>query len=129
MRSPRLPYLLAGLLLFVLELAIARFLHDPIIRPYGGDALAVVGVYCLVRFVALPRWRLALAGSLLFAFAIEALQGIDAGARLGLDPRSAAGIALGSTFDPFDLVAYAVGALLVVLVERSRPMARGIASR
>lgn len=125
MRSPRLPYLLAGVVLFCVELAIARFLHDPIIRPYGGDALAVVGVYCLARFVALPPWRATLWGSVAFAFLIEGLQGIDAGARLGLDPRSAAGIALGSTFDPFDLVAYAVGAALVVLAERSR----GIASR
>lgn len=125
MRAPRLPYLLAGVVLFCVELAIARFLRDPIVRPYGGDALAVVGVYCVVRFVALPPWRGALWGSLAFAFVIEGLQGIDAGARLGLDPRGAAGIALGSTFDPFDLAAYAVGAALVALIERSR----GIASR
>jgi hypothetical protein len=48
---------------------------------------------------------------------VEGLQALDAGARLGLAPGGLASIALGTTFDARDLVAYAVGAALVAIVE------------
>ncbi|MDP5172040.1 MAG: DUF2809 domain-containing protein [Bacteroidia bacterium] len=42
-------YLLIGLALFLVEVLIALFVRDRIIRPYGGDLLVVVMLYFLVR--------------------------------------------------------------------------------
>ena len=38
----RLPYLLAFILLLLLEIIIAVFVHDRFIRPYVGDVLVTV---------------------------------------------------------------------------------------
>ena len=51
----RRSYFLATVLLLLTEALIALHVHDRIIRPYFGDFLAVVLVYCLVRkFFAVP---------------------------------------------------------------------------
>lgn len=40
-------YLAASIIVFIIELIIALYVHDRIIRPYIGDMLVVVLVYCL----------------------------------------------------------------------------------
>ena len=47
-------YLAASIIVFIMELIIALYVHDRIIRPYIGDMLVVVLVYCFVR-VFVPR--------------------------------------------------------------------------
>ena len=47
-------YLAASIIVFIIELIIALYVHDRIIRPYIGDMLVVVLVYCFVR-VFVPR--------------------------------------------------------------------------
>ena len=42
-------YLAASIIVFIIELIIALYVHDRIIRPYIGDTLVVVTVYCFVR--------------------------------------------------------------------------------
>ena len=39
-------YLAASIIVFIIELIIALYVHDRIIRPYIGDMLVVVLVYC-----------------------------------------------------------------------------------
>ena len=46
--------LAASIIVFIIELIIALYVHDRIIRPYIGDMLVVVLVYCFVR-VFVPR--------------------------------------------------------------------------
>ena len=47
--NKRTAYLLATVLIFLLELFIALFVRDNFIRPYVGDILVVVLVYTCVR--------------------------------------------------------------------------------
>ena len=47
-------YLAASIIVFIIELIIALYVHDRIIRPYIGYMLVVVLVYCFVR-VFVPR--------------------------------------------------------------------------
>ena len=42
-------YILLTLLLLAIEIAIAVFVHDQFIRPFFGDFLAVIFVYCGLR--------------------------------------------------------------------------------
>lgn len=51
--SKRYFLLASGLL--AAEVLIALYAHDRVIRPYAGDLLATIFLYCLVRsFVATP---------------------------------------------------------------------------
>lgn len=111
--------LYAGLaaLLFAVEVAIALFVRDSFVRPYLGDTLAVMLVYCGLRAV-LP-WRPPPAA--LAAFGIGALiefcQAIRVLDLLGVHS-PVARIILGGSFEWLDFVAYAAGALLALAGER-----------
>ncbi|ESQ84603.1 DUF2809 domain-containing protein [Asticcacaulis benevestitus] len=116
----RLPYALAALVVFVTEIGIALYVHDAVIRPYIGDSLAVILVYLSLRAVTPMSVLQALAGALVFAFAIEFGQMFHLIDRLGLRGNRVAGFILGGYFDVKDLAAYVAGALAALLVESLR---------
>jgi hypothetical protein len=113
----RLPYALATMVVFVIEVFIALFVRDRFIRPYIGDVLAVVLVYLALRAVTTLRVVPALAITLAIAAAIEFGQLFNLLGALGLRHNQIARIILGGSFDVQDFAAYAVGACSVVLVE------------
>lgn len=126
----RRSYALWLLVIFFVELAIATWARDAFVRPFVGDVLAVIGVYCGLR--AALRFSVPQAVGLAFAIGclVEALQALGLAGRLGLRRGSWASIALGTTFDAMDLVAYACGVLLALAVEftwRRRGRARSTA--
>lgn len=45
----RICYAAATVLLTIIEVLIALYVHDDFVRPYVGDVLAVIAVYCAVR--------------------------------------------------------------------------------
>lgn len=111
------PYLLAAGLLFLLEIFIALFVHDKIIRPYAGDFLATVFLYCLARgLLTAPPKKVAL-GVLLTAYLIEALQYAGLLEWLGWQHLRVARIVLGSCFEWTDLLAYTLGVGLMLGIE------------
>ena len=87
----------------------------PYVRSYMGDFLVVQFIYLVARFWISPRWRYYLAGAVfLLGVLVEVIQffGTD------LIPRSfAAEITIGSTFDPLDIAAYALGLVIILVVE------------
>ena len=113
-------YCLLALLLFIVEVLIAAYVDDAIIRPYIGDLLVVILLYCFVRaftnFAVLP----VAIGVLLFAYCIEILQYFQLVDRLGLGQYKLARIVIGSTFQWIDLVAYTAGIAIVLWVEQKR---------
>ena len=113
----RRPYALAALTLFIIEVLIAVFVRDGIIRPYLGDVLAVALVYVVSRAVTPLRLVPALAVTLTIAFAIEFAQLLGLLGALGLRDNQVARIVLGGVFDPMDLASYAAGVVLIVVVE------------
>ena len=67
-------YFLLFAFLFIIEVLIALFVHDRFIRPYVGDFLVVILIYCFVRsFFNLPVITTA-ASVFLFACAVEMAQ-------------------------------------------------------
>lgn len=110
-------YFFAFLFLLIIEIFIAFYVNDQIIRPYIGDLLVVILLYCFIKsFVATAVLQTAIA-VLLFAFAVEVLQYIGLVQKLGLQDSKTASTILGSSFDWKDILAYSVGFLLVLVVE------------
>jgi len=104
-------YALASILLFAVELTIALYVHDQWVRPFLGDVLVVILLYCGLQTVFLrPPQQMALA-CLLIACTIETLQAFDFAAYLGANRYPWLSVVLGRTFSPSDYVAYLAGYL------------------
>ena len=112
-------YLILTLLLFLTEVLIALYIHDGFIRPYLGDFLVVILIYCFVKsFLNTPVWPTAI-GVLAFSYAVETLQYFNIVQKLGLQHSKVARIVIGSSFEWLDLVAYTGGIALVLVVEKT----------
>ncbi len=110
-------YFIAATILFVIEVGIALFVHDSFVRPYLGDVLVVILIYCAVKSVVnWSVWPTAV-GVLLFAFAVEAAQYFGLIYYLGLENSGLARAVIGTSFAWADIVAYCAGIALVLLVE------------
>ncbi len=111
-------YFIPTILLFLIETAIALYLHDNFIRPYFGDFLVVILLYCFVKsFVNVSVW-VAAGLVLLFSFAIEIAQYFNMVEKLGLQHYKVAKVVLGNSFAWMDLLAYILGILIVISIEK-----------
>ncbi|MFA7447315.1 MAG: DUF2809 domain-containing protein [Weeksellaceae bacterium] len=111
-------YFILTILLFIVEIFIALYVRDNFIRPYLGDVLVVILIYCFVKsFIKLPVLTVAIS-TLVFSFIVEFLQLINVIELLGLENSKIAQIVIGTSFSWFDLLAYLIGILLVILVEK-----------
>jgi len=118
--AKRVRYGVATLLVFALELIIALYVHDHLIRPLVGDSLAVVLVYLALRTITRLRVFQAAVLALLIATALEFGQLFNLLDAIGLRHNRLARLVLGTTFDPMDLVAYTVGATATLACEYLR---------
>lgn len=116
-KRQRLRYAAAFVVLLMIECYIALFVRDAFIRPYIGDVLVVVLIYCLIRIVVpvgikgLPFYVF------LLAAAVEISQYFQLAKLLSLDQYKLMHVILGSTFDVKDIICYGAGALLIWLWE------------
>jgi hypothetical protein len=113
-------YFLLAVLIFVTEVLIALYLHDGLIRPYIGDFLVVILIYCFVRsFIQAPVVPVA-AAVLVFSYIVETLQYFNVVKLLGLEHSRAANIIIGNYFTWADIVCYTLGIGLTVWLEKLR---------
>ena len=111
-------YLAIAVLLFLIEILIALFVHDKFVRPYFGDYLVVILIYCFLKsFVNLPVWSAALI-VLVFSFTVEIGQYFNMIGLLGLQHSAFARTVIGNSFAWIDLMAYVAGILSVVIIEK-----------
>ena len=107
-----------ALLLFSIEVVIALFINDNVVRPYLGDVLVVILIYCFLKsFVKLPV-QLAAIAVLLFSFTIEFLQYLHIIEKLGLENSKIARTIIGTSFSWMDLLAYCTGIGIVIGIEK-----------
>lgn len=107
-------YMLGFVCLFAMEALIALFVHDKIVRPYVGEILVVLLLYCFVRIFIKAHKMLPL-GILIFCTAVEVSQYFHLVERLGLGENKIATTLIGTTFAPEDILCYAIGFALLVL--------------
>lgn len=113
-------YFLLLLMLLITEIFVAGFMHDALIRPYGGDLLVVIMLYCFFKdFKDTPVIKTA-ALVLLFAYAAEISQYFHLARLLTLQRSGIALLILGSSFSFIDILFYFMGILLVITVEKIR---------
>lgn len=111
-------YFLLTILLFCTEVIIALFVHDNFIRPYFGDVLVVILIYCFIQtFFNLSKIKTAIY-VLLFAFLIETLQYFNFITFLGLEKNKVAKTVIGNSFSFHDLLAYVAGILITLGIEK-----------
>ena len=114
----RKKYLLLTIILFITEVCIALFVKDKFIRPYLGDVLVVIFMYCFVRAFFKIKVNLAIISVLLFSYIIEILQYFNLVSLLNLEKYKIAKIVLGSTFSWGDILCYTIGALVILFFEK-----------
>ena len=113
-------YFLLAVLLFLVEIGIALFVHDNFVRPYIGDLLVVVFVYWCVMAVIDAPLKLVLPAVLLFAYTVEVLQYFHFVQRIGLGDSHLANVLFGNSFAWMDMLMYTIGAGIVWIAERAR---------
>jgi DNA integrity scanning protein DisA with diadenylate cyclase activity len=112
-----LKYFSTAVLLLVTELLIGFYLRDKWIRPYGGDVLVVILIYCTVKaFADTPVLKTTI-GVFVFAFTIELLQYFHVVTVLGLQHNNAARTIIGTSFSVGDLVCYTLGIIIILFTE------------
>ena len=110
-------YFALALLILVVEILIAIYVHDSFIRPYIGDLLVVIFIYCFLKsFVSLSTSKAALY-VLLFSYFVEALQYFRIVQHLGFQRNNLARIIIGTSFDWKDILMYTIGIVTVVIIE------------
>jgi len=113
-------YFTPALLLLLAEGFIERYVHDNLIRPYVGDLLVVVLIYCLIKsFLNTPVPKTAVC-VLLFAYTVEISQYFSLVGLLGLQNSRPALLLLGNSFSWLDMLCYTLGIILVIIIEKLR---------
>lgn len=113
-------YFILAIILLIVELIIGFYVHDQFIRPWGGDFLVVILLYCFVMcFLNISLYSAAIY-VLIFSYIVEFLQYLHIVKFLGLQKSGAANIIIGNSFAWSDILAYTLGIALVLLLEKSR---------
>ncbi len=110
-RNTKTSYLIGFLSLLIIEILIANYINDDFIRPYLGDFLVVILIYCFLMLVSKITVIKGLIIVLIFSFTIEFIQLIDITSVLGYQPPKLVILILGSSFSLWDLLAYTLGIL------------------
>jgi len=111
-------YFGSAVLIFAIETLIAIYVHDNFVRPYLGDVLVVILIYCFLKsFFKLPVLITALV-VLAFSFVIEFLQFLNIVEKLGLEKSTMARTVIGTSFAWIDLLTYIAGIAIVLIAEK-----------
>lgn len=106
--------------LFITEVIIAFYVKQHFIRYTFGDFLIVIMLYYFLKsFIKAKPLYLAIA-VLVFAYAIEFIQLTNFLEILHLEDNKLANLIFGNTFGVGDLVAYTLGILTVLIIEKKQ---------
>jgi DNA integrity scanning protein DisA with diadenylate cyclase activity len=108
-------------LLLAIEIFIGTFIRDSFVRPFIGDVLVVILLYCLLKTFWKVRVPVAAWGVLVFACAIEVLQYFKLVNLLGLQQHKLLVIMIGATFDWQDILAYIIGTAAILWLDKELP--------
>lgn len=117
-------YGLIFLAILIVEIIIALFVKNPMIRGSVGDILVVILIYCFIQtFFNFDKAK-TIIGVGIFAILLEIAQGFNLVEKLGLQDNKFASTVVGTTFDMNDIWAYIAGCALVYMLEFSNENTR-----
>ncbi|KNY30034.1 DUF2809 domain-containing protein [Pseudobacteroides cellulosolvens] len=114
----RLMYFTLSILCFLSCIIIVKLFDDNLfIRGFTGDIIVILLIYFLVKAIydVKPSHLAILVLGL--GFITEFLQYAKLIRLLGLEQNTIAKLIIGSVFDPFDLIAYTLGAITVYIID------------
>lgn len=112
-----LKYILAFLILLAIEILIALFVHDKFIRPYVGDVLVIILLYCFVRSFFI-KIRFLPYYIFLVGVIVEILQYFKIVYLLNLQNNKILSIIIGSSFDIKDILCYFAAIIILIIWEK-----------
>lgn len=116
MNKKRLKFAVGFALMLIVEVLIALYVHDNFIRPYVGDVLVVVVLYCFIRIFIPNGVKLMPLYIFIFAAAVEVLQYFKLVEVLGLQKNTFFRVLIGSVFDIKDIICYAIGCVVIAVL-------------
>lgn len=106
-------YLIFFILFLLIEIIIAKYINDSFVRPYMGDVLVVILIYCFVQIFQQKKLKWLPAYIFVFAVVVEILQLVNVLSILGLKGNRLARIVFGTNFDFKDIICYFIGTLIL----------------
>lgn len=114
----RLIYFILTVACFIDCIIIVKiFSGNQFIRGFIGDTIVILLVYFFIKIFSDFHALKLTVFTLAIAFTTELLQYLRLAAYLGLEHNPLAVLIFGSVFDPYDLVAYTIGAILVYFID------------
>jgi len=117
-KNRRLKYFVGFVISVLIEILIALFIHDKIIRPYIGDVLVIICIYLLLKTIFDDKVKHLSIYIFIFAVEVELMQYFNIMQYLS-NGNDTLKIALGTTFDIKDIVCYFVGYVIIVICEKN----------
>ncbi|MUT67415.1 DUF2809 domain-containing protein [Paenibacillus sp. NEAU-GSW1] len=111
-------YMISFILLFLAELVIALFLHDSFIRPYIGDMLVVVLMYCFIKSIFSVHTKLLPFYIFVFSINIEICQWYEFVKLIHMETNVFIKTLFGSVFDIKDIYSYFAGCLILYILQK-----------
>ena len=112
-----LKYFLLFISLLIVEILIAMFVTNPMIRGSVGDVLVVILIYCFIQSFFAWNKKKTIIGVGIFAILVEISQAFHLVDKLGLQDSKFFSTIIGTTFDLNDTWAYLAGCTVVWLLE------------
>ena len=106
------------LIIFAVEVCIALFVNDSIIRPYGGDVLVVMLIYYFAKSFVETKTIWLVIAALLFAYLVEIGQYFRLVEVLVMENNKVIRTIIGSSFSWGDIFAYTLGAAICYFIDR-----------
>lgn len=110
-------HFLITILLFATETAIAYFHFNSFIRGFLGDTLVILLLYSFLKIFIRNQVLKTAISVLAFAYVVELLQLLNIAEKLNIHSEILLTI-IGSVFDWRDLIAYTLGFLVILLIEK-----------
>ncbi len=110
-------YLILFIILLLLEFAIAYFHFNSFIRGFLGDVLVILLLYSFLKIFIKNNVLKTALSVLAFTYFVELLQFFKLAAKFDIQSEILLTI-IGSVFDFWDLVAYTLGFILILLIEK-----------
>ena len=111
-------YFITASILFFIEVAIALFLKSGFIRHTFGDFLVVIFMYTAIRALINLTQKTTAVFVLAIAFIVELLQLTPTLELVNLNHNQIARIIFGTTFQFTDLLAYTLGVITILFIEK-----------
>lgn len=113
----RLKNFIIFLILLLVEIFIALFVHDKFIRPFIGDVLVVILIYFFIKSIFVNEIKNLPIYIFLFASSVEFLQYINIVEIFSLSDNAFFSTLIGTTFDTKDIICYLIGCIIIFYLE------------